>query len=1119
MAHDVFISYSTKDKTIADAVCAKLEEHRIRVWIAPRDVPAGSNFAQSIIRAINNCKVFVLIWSANTNTSNHILNEINQAFDQGITIIPFRIQDIQPTDEMRYYFGRTHWLDAITPPLENHIAVLRDTILVNLGRELQLAKLTADSQEPSEEGIRPSVKPVTMEESAIQQVKAFKPSLKLPRQKKSQKIDTKIKPTVVVPANLTRFIPFAAGGLVVITLVVLLISGVFKGSTLVDVTQTSPAPASSIPPTGYTKPTDTIKPTETITPVTGGIDEAVAFAAAEPILAAIQKFQPDFEDDFSQVDTAWSYNPGDGEYDCRGSDETNMDVIDGLLQSSLGPDCPAAAIAPPGMQYDHYILQWMQYDHYILQLDVHFPGVPLGVEFRNWGRSANDEDVQLHYSLSSPEGHWGLSRNGNLIEGMEGKASLDFSKPVTITIINQSPIFIVYIDSYLITFYNSEEEYGRFGLDFVFSTGDVTRTETLTLELDNIKIWDLDRIEEVNAMAESTLAMINNFPPDFADDFSQVDPNWIAYPGSPDQCPNASDVKMGITDGSMRYSITNCQTGILVYEGMQYGNYVLQMDVNFEQTSGDLLFRMWYPSEEYNELNFGLNPNGWGFGIVDQGRNIESFNGEIDFGSSLVTITIVNKSPTFLVYFDSSLLMSYNDLAEHFGPIGIDFVLSKSESITQVETFELDNVKVWDLDRIEESIAFAESTLAAVQDLPPDFADDFSQVDPNWSSPPGTASHECSNAGDATISITDGSMKYSIINCQVGNLQYEGMQPYTNYVLQLDVNFDEAPLGLEFRDWGPSVQLDYNLQRIEGNWGFGVFRDGSRIEGIDGSVGSDLSEPVTITIINKSPMFIVYIDSSLETLYHTQETYAGPFGLDFTVFNWDFAPTEALTLELDNVKIWDLDKIEEAIAFSESILATVQDLPPDFADDFSQVDPNWFSPPEEAPPGCMNADEGMMSITDGSMKYSILNCQGGSLQYAGMGYANYVLQLDVNFQGAPLGLEFRNWGPSELLDYHLQSPEGHWGFGVFRDSDRIEGMDGHVDLDFSKPATITIINKSPTFVVYLDSSLLTLYNTQETYAGPFGLDFNVYNYDFVPTEALTLEVDNVKIWDLDKIEY
>ena len=138
MAHDVFISYSSKDKVIADAVCAKLEENKIRVWIAPRDVPAGANFAGSIIDAINSSKVFILIWTANANASEHILNEINQSFEKGITIIPFRIQDIEPTDSMRYYIGRTHWLDAMTPPLEKHIKLLADTILTNLGRHAEI---------------------------------------------------------------------------------------------------------------------------------------------------------------------------------------------------------------------------------------------------------------------------------------------------------------------------------------------------------------------------------------------------------------------------------------------------------------------------------------------------------------------------------------------------------------------------------------------------------------------------------------------------------------------------------------------------------------------------------------------------------------------------------------------------------------------------------------------------------------------------------------------------------------------------------------------------------------------------------------------------------------------
>jgi hypothetical protein len=190
MAHDVFISYSTKDKTIADAVCAKLEQSSIRVWIAPRDVPAGSNFAESISEAIDTCKGFVLIWSADTNTSQHILNEVNQAFDQGIVIIPFRIQNVQPNSAMRYYIGRTHWLDAIDPPLENHIATLRNTILSILGREP-----LPDTPAP-----QPKEVPVISEpeqKPAIEKVEAGKPRVISARQKKGPEPDREIQPAAI----------------------------------------------------------------------------------------------------------------------------------------------------------------------------------------------------------------------------------------------------------------------------------------------------------------------------------------------------------------------------------------------------------------------------------------------------------------------------------------------------------------------------------------------------------------------------------------------------------------------------------------------------------------------------------------------------------------------------------------------------------------------------------------------------------------------------------------------------------------------------------------------------------------------------------------------------------
>ncbi|MDD1678128.1 MAG: tetratricopeptide repeat protein [Methanomicrobiales archaeon] len=126
--HDVFISYSSRDKPIADAVCATLEARSIRCWIAPRDVLPGTNYPRAIVEAIDGSKVMVLIFSSHSNTSPHVVRELTHAVSKGVIIIPFRIEDIQPSKDMEYLIGIPHWLDAMTPPVEGHIGVLGETV-------------------------------------------------------------------------------------------------------------------------------------------------------------------------------------------------------------------------------------------------------------------------------------------------------------------------------------------------------------------------------------------------------------------------------------------------------------------------------------------------------------------------------------------------------------------------------------------------------------------------------------------------------------------------------------------------------------------------------------------------------------------------------------------------------------------------------------------------------------------------------------------------------------------------------------------------------------------------------------------------------------------------------
>lgn len=143
MPFDVFISYPHQDKTTADAACSALEAAGIRCWIAPRDVPPGSEWAGAIVNAINQCRVMVVIFSSGTNQSKQIYREVQRAFERGTPVIPFRIENVDPANSLAFYMGPVHWLDALTPPLGNHLKRLVTSVNALLQSESGVERQTS----------------------------------------------------------------------------------------------------------------------------------------------------------------------------------------------------------------------------------------------------------------------------------------------------------------------------------------------------------------------------------------------------------------------------------------------------------------------------------------------------------------------------------------------------------------------------------------------------------------------------------------------------------------------------------------------------------------------------------------------------------------------------------------------------------------------------------------------------------------------------------------------------------------------------------------------------------------------------------------------------------------
>src|SRR6516225_8934968 len=89
MAHDVFVSYSAADRAPAFSVVEGLESRGIRCWVAPRDIPPGSEYGEEIVEAIKGSRILVLIFSAQANSSPHVRREVERAVSARRAILPF----------------------------------------------------------------------------------------------------------------------------------------------------------------------------------------------------------------------------------------------------------------------------------------------------------------------------------------------------------------------------------------------------------------------------------------------------------------------------------------------------------------------------------------------------------------------------------------------------------------------------------------------------------------------------------------------------------------------------------------------------------------------------------------------------------------------------------------------------------------------------------------------------------------------------------------------------------------------------------------------------------------------------------------------------------------------
>lgn len=113
MAKTVFISYSSCDELFVKRIIEMIEKAGLSYWKAPEMIPAGSNYAREIPKAIQRCDIFLLVVSKGSQESIWVEKEVDSAINYRKTIVPVRIDDEPLNDMYRFYLNNVQMLSFV----------------------------------------------------------------------------------------------------------------------------------------------------------------------------------------------------------------------------------------------------------------------------------------------------------------------------------------------------------------------------------------------------------------------------------------------------------------------------------------------------------------------------------------------------------------------------------------------------------------------------------------------------------------------------------------------------------------------------------------------------------------------------------------------------------------------------------------------------------------------------------------------------------------------------------------------------------------------------------------------------------------------------------------------
>ena len=132
---EIFISYCTRNAKRANLLLDALEELGVRCWIAPRNIAGGDTWPEAITKALQQCRIMVLVYSSESQDSVYVVNEATIALRLNKYIVPVRTEDIPVQKSLDLLLASCQWKDAFQDP-ERESREIAQEVYVTLKRIL-----------------------------------------------------------------------------------------------------------------------------------------------------------------------------------------------------------------------------------------------------------------------------------------------------------------------------------------------------------------------------------------------------------------------------------------------------------------------------------------------------------------------------------------------------------------------------------------------------------------------------------------------------------------------------------------------------------------------------------------------------------------------------------------------------------------------------------------------------------------------------------------------------------------------------------------------------------------------------------------------------------------------